>query len=257
MILALQSAIESLLKSQLPDIFTGDTPATVTFSEIAWVFDPLSSDPVAGEPGSLDARDLLPFDPDAPQGPHSLSRSPYPGPRRVYLRSPAGERLTLPHGEILWDSGNPQNFTLMLRADRILDGFDQIEVLYSIVAAATQVKTLHQFTLQISALDANAAEGALALALAVLTLHRTTLMEQGGANWISAGYQAQSTVKELKLSAGAVSDALTRRLEFSVQVDLLLQRLLAEDEGRPIEQILSPGQAGSGKAIAIEPDVES
>jgi hypothetical protein len=163
----------------------------------------------------------------------------------------------LSHPEIAWDSTDPQIFTLAPRPDRLLDGFNQIEVLYSIVAAATQVKTLHKFVVQITAVDANAAETAFALALAVLALHRNTLMEQGSASWVTAGYQTQSIVKELKLSAGATPDAYTRQLNLSVQVDLLLQRLLAEDEGRPIERIFSPGQAGSAKAIAIEPDVEA
>lgn len=257
MILALQSAIAALLETSLPEIFSGATPATVTFPEDNWNFDPLSADPVAGEPGPEDARDILPFDAAAPAGPHTLTRAPYPGPKRIYLRAASGERMALSKAEINWDANNPHIFTLAPRADRALEDFNQLEVLYAVVSAATQIKTLHKFTLQISAADGPGTETAFALALSVLTLSRATLMEQGGASWTSSGYQAQSVIKELKLSAGAIPSATTRQLKMTVQVDLRLQRLLAEDEGKPIERILSPGQEASTKPIAIEPDVEA
>lgn len=257
MILALQSAIAALLETSLPEIFGGATPATVMFPEGIWHFDPLSADPVAGEPGPEDARDLLPFDAAAPTGPHTLTRTPYPGPKRIYLRAASGDRLVLSNAEINWDDNDPRVFTLTPRADRVLVDFNQLEVLYGVIGAATQVKTLHKFVLEISASDGPGTETAFALALSVLTLHRTALMEQGGASWTSGGYQAQSSIKELKLSAGAIPSATTRQLEMAVQVDLRLQRLLAVDEGKPIERILSPGQEASTKTIAIEPDVEA
>lgn len=257
MILALQSALVALLETNLPDVFSGATPATVTFPEDSWIFDPLSADPVAGEPGPEEAHDLLPFNPASPAGPHSLTRTPYLGPKRIYLRAATGERVTLSTDEISWDDADPRVFTLAPRADRVMEDFNQLEVLYGVISAATRIKTLHKFTLQISASDGPSTETAFALALAVLTLHRNNLMEEGSASWTSGNYQAESAVKELKLATGAVPSDNARHLEMAAQVELRLQRLLADDEGKPIARILSPGQEASTKPIAIEPDVEA
>ncbi len=257
MILALQSAITTLLETRLPNIFAGATPASLSFPEDSWIFDPMSADPVAGEPGPQDARDLLPFDPAAPSGPHTLTRSPYPGPKRIYLRATGGGRIALSQAEISWDENDARIFTLTPRAVHVLDDFDQLEVLYGIISASTQLKTLHKFVVEVGATDGATTENAFTLALAVLTLHRATLIEQGSDNWTASGYQAQSTVKELKLVSGQTPSANTRQLEMSVQVEMRLQRLLGEDEGTPISHILSPGQTADERGIIIEPEVEA
>jgi hypothetical protein len=83
MLLALENAIVALLKNALPTLFTGATAATATFPNNAWDFDPLSADPVAGEPGPEDAVDDLAFNPTVPAGPYTLSRPPKPGPKSV------------------------------------------------------------------------------------------------------------------------------------------------------------------------------
>ena len=69
MLLALETAIVDLLKSALPALFTGAGAATASFPLNTWDFDPLSADPVAGQPGPEDAVDELPFNAAAPAGP--------------------------------------------------------------------------------------------------------------------------------------------------------------------------------------------
>jgi hypothetical protein len=257
MLLALENAIAELLKSAFPALFTGATPATVTFPGDTWDFDPLSADPVAGEPGPEDAVDDLAFDPCAPAGPYTLTRPPYPGPKRVYLRSAAGELVALGNAEVIWDRSNPASFSLAPRPGRDVAGFDRLEVQYGVVAAATRLKTSHKLTLQITAPDAGAAEQALALSLSALALNRGTLMSQGGFSWNAGGYQAQGTVKMLKFSGGAATAAASRTLFLEAEVDLRLERLLGQDEGKPILRILSPGRTAGTKPIDIDPAVQA
>ncbi|HTT38629.1 MAG TPA: hypothetical protein VMH32_13280 [Burkholderiales bacterium] len=257
MLLALEDAIVALLKSAFPALFTGEGAATVTFPADTWDFDPLSADPVAGEPGPEDAVDDLAFDPSHPAGPYTLTRPPYPGPKRVYLRSAAGELVALSSAELTWDPANPASFTFAPRPGRDVTGFDQLEIQYGVVAVATRLKTLHKLTLQITAADAATAEQALALSLSALALNRTTLIGEGGFSWNAGSYQAEGTLKTLKFSAGAATAAASRQLNLEAEVDLRLERMLAEDEGKPIEHILSPGKTAGTKPVDIDPAVQA
>jgi hypothetical protein len=257
MLLALQNAIVDLLKSALPALFTGAGAASVTFPTHAWSFDPLSADPVAGEPGPEDAVDHLPFDPTTPTGPYALTRPPYPGPKRVYLRSATGELVPLGNAEVTWNPSDPASFTVTPRPGRELSGFDHLEIQYSVVASATRLETLHKFTLQITTADPSAAGQALALSLSVLTLNRVTLMNRGRFSWNSGGYQAEGIVTTLKFSAGSVPEASARTLDMEAGIDLRLERLLGDDEGKTIVRIFSPGRTASSKPIDIDPAVQA
>jgi hypothetical protein len=257
MMLALENAIVALLKNALPALFAGATPATVTFPNDTWDFDALSADPVAGEPGPEDAVDDLAFNPSSPAGPYSLTRPPYPGPRRVYLRSASGELVALSNAEIIWDPLNAASFTFAPRPGRELSGFDHLHILYGVVAAATHLKTIHKLTLQITAAGAANAEQVLALTLAALALNRNALMSEGGFAWNSGSYQAQGIVKAFKFSAGATTAATSRTLSLEVEVDLRVERLLGVDEGKPIMRILSEGQPAGTKTVDIEPIVQA
>src|SRR6187397_2959232 len=166
MLLALETAVVNLLKSALPALFTGAGAATASFPLNTWDFDPLSADPVAGQPGPEDAVDELPFNPAAPAGPYTLTRPPYPGPKRVYLHSTAGELVALANSEVVWNPANPASFSFAPRPGRELSSFAHLQVLYGVVAAATRLKTKHKLALEIGGSTAAAAEQALALALA-------------------------------------------------------------------------------------------
>jgi hypothetical protein len=257
MLLALENAIVDLLQTALPALFTGAVAATATFPADAWDFDPLSADPVAGEPGPEDAVDELAFNPAAPAGPYTLTRPPYPGPKRVYLHSATGELVALGNTEVVWNPSDPASFSLAPRAGRDLSGFDHLQVQYGVVAAATRLKTLHKLTLQLTAADPATAEQALALSLAVLVLNRDTLMRQGGFSWSAGGYQAEGTVKTLKFSSGSAPSTSSRILNLEAELDLRLERLLEEGEGKPIQYILSPGKVPGTKPVDIDPAVQA
>jgi len=253
MLLALKNAIDALLKSALPDVFTGAGAASTSFAAETWDFDPLSADPVAGEPGPEDAVDDVPFDPAAPAGPYALTRMPYPGPKRVYLRGADGELVPLSAAEVVWSATDPTSFTLAPRAGRDLAGFSQLEILYGVVASATRLKTLNKSTLAITAADDAAADKALALALAVLALNRAALMARGAFAWSSGGYQAEGVVKTLKLTAGAAPAATARTLSLEAQIDVRLERVLDENEGKPIAHVLSPGKPAGSQPVDVDP----
>jgi hypothetical protein len=257
MLLALETAIDGLLKSELPSLFSGAGSATATFANQAWDFDRLSADPVAGEPGPQDAVDDLPLNPAAPAGPYLLTRPPYPGAKRVYLRSASGELVALGHSEVVWNPADAASFSLAPRAGRDLAGFDHVHILYAVVAAATHLKTRHKLSLLVAAADAPAAERASTLALAVIVMHRETLLRAGDFAWTANGYQAAGSIKSLKFSAGAAPTGAQRSLSLEAEVELRLERLLEEDEGRPIRHILSPGRAPGSKPIDVNPAVES
>lgn len=256
MLLALQSAITSLLQSSLPALFSGAGAVGVAFGSDSWTFDPLSADPVAGEPGPEDAVDRLAFDPASPAGPYALTRPPYPGPKRVYLRSPAGDLIAVSATELSWNPANPASFGFQPRPGRELDGFDQLEVHYGIVAAGSQLKLLHQATLTLTAADATAAAQALSLALAVLALNRETLREQAAFSVGSGSYQAAGALKTLSFTGGSTAGG-TATLQLAAELDLKVQRLLGDDEGQPIQHIVSPGRPIGDRPVDIDPVVQN
>ena len=257
MLLKLQVAVAALLKTAFPALFTGAGAVSISYALDNWTFDAASADPVAGEPGPEDAVDLLPFDPVAPSGPYTLTRAPYPGPRRVYLRSGLGDLAALLPSELTWNPANALVFTVQPRPGRDLASFNQLEVQYGVVAAGTRLKTLHQLTLSLASADPAKAEQAMVLGLAALALNREALRKQAAFAYATPGYQAQGTLKSLSFASGTSTAATGHRLLLSVEIDLRVQRLLGADEGKPITHILSPGKAVGGKSIDIDPAVQA
>ena len=257
MLLNLQTAIADLLKTALPALFTGAGALTVSFALDNWRFDTSSADPVAGEPGPEDAVDLLLFNPAAPAGPYQLTRRPYPGPRRVYLRSAAGDLVALLPAELVWDALDARILSLRPRAGRELAGFDQLELQYGVVAAGTRLKTQHQLTVMLAATDPAKAERGLVLGLAALALNREALRAQAAFAYSTPDYQAQGSLKSLSFVSGASAAAAGHSLLVNAELDLRVQRLLGADEGKPIAFILSPGKAAGAKSIDIDPAVQA
>jgi len=256
MLLALQTAITALLGDSLPALFVGDGGVQTSYGLDSWTFDPNSADPVAGEPGPEDAVDLLPFDPMAPTGPYALTRPPYPGPKRVYLRSAVGDLIPLSPIELNWDLADAKAFSVLPRPGRELEGFNQLEVHYGVVAAGSSLKLLHQATLSLSAADDETAAQVAALALAVLLLNRDTLRQQAGFAFNGGSYQAIGSFKKLSFVAGTVNGTVAT-VNLTAELALRVERLLGEDEGLPIAQILSPGRPASGRKVDIDPMVQN
>lgn len=259
MLLALQNAFLELLKSSFPDLFDGTpAPIQVTFQNHGWTLDPSSADPTAGEPTQDDAADLLAFDPAQPAGPYTLSRPPYPGPRRVYLRTAGDDRQALGPAEVQWDSANPQSFTLQPKPTRVLSGFNRVEVLYGVTAVFTQLKSHHQLPVLLSGSEDATLERGEALALAAFALNREAVMAAGAFSHAGGDYTAAGTLKSLKLLKGAANTGSSRELVLDAEVELKVSRALAEGEGRAILRIVSPGKSPSGeRKVDIDIDVQS
>lgn len=253
MLLALQIAIDTLLKSALPSLFTGPGAAAVTFSADAWDFDRLSADPIAGEPGPEDAVDELVFDPTAAAGPYALTRPPCAGQKRVYLRSTGGALVALRNSEVVWNAADAASFSVVPAVGRVLAGFDHLHVMYGVVAAATRLKSSHKLALQIAASDAESTERAFALALAVLVINREALLRAASSSRTAGGYQADVTLKTLRFTSGSSPEPALRTLALEAEVELRLERLIGEEEGRSIERSLSPGRELGRKTTDSDP----
>jgi len=234
----LDLAIKALLVQALPALFGGAAPAVqAAVTGDLFEVDPHSADPVASEPRPDDRTDDLPFDPAQPQGPYLLTQEPDPGPRRVRLTSALGDRIALSDGEVAWDANDARRFTLALRPDRGLQGIDGVQVLYSVVAVYTRLKTTQDFTLKLQSTDAPKLEQAEALAIAVIALNRAQLIEDGRDSFGAGDYGAQIEVKSFRLVKGSSPAADTRLLQFSAEIELKATRALGADEGRPIQRI--------------------
>jgi hypothetical protein len=258
MLLALQNAFLELLKTSFPEVFGGEAPpVTVTFQRYGWTLEPSSADPTAGEPTPDDAVDLLPFEPEHPEGPYTLSRPPYPGPRRVYLRSASNERQTLGPSEVRWDGDDPRSFTLQPRPTRVLSGFDRVEVLYGVTAVSTQLKSHHELPVVLSGSEDAALERAQALALAAFALNREAVMAAGAFSASGGDYTAAGVIKSLKLLEGVANAGSSREFVLEAQVELKVGRALAEGEGQPILRIVSPGKTPGDRKVDIDIDVQS
>lgn len=258
MLLALQNAFHELLKAEFPEVFGGETAVVaLEFPAHVWIFDPSSAEATAGEPAQDEAQDQLPFDPAGPEGPYSLSRMPYPGPRRVYLRTPAGDRLVLGPAEVHWSAIDSREFTLHPKPTRALAGFDIVEVLYGVTAVFTKLKSLHEMQVSLSADGSATAERAELLALAAFALGREAVMKAGAFAESGGGYEALGEIKSLKLRRGSAPSQGIRTLTLDAEVELKVSRALGEDEGRPITRILSPGKAPGERKVDVGIDVQA
>src|SRR5262245_59688875 len=116
----LDEALRALITTALPELFSGPAAVTLKISGDLFEIDPNAADAMASEPRSEDRTDTLAFDPGSPAGPYSLTQSPYPGPRRVYLTTGDGDRIPLRESEVVVDEVNSRMFRLALRPGRDL-----------------------------------------------------------------------------------------------------------------------------------------
>jgi hypothetical protein len=239
----LDVALRALLIQALPGLFGGSTPA-VTLSVVgdAFVVDKRSTEPIAGKPRPDDRVDSFAFDPDDPPGPYVLTASPYPGPRRVRLRSVTGSVATLTASELAWDPHDSRRLTVQPRPGRDLTGFSTLEVLYGVTAVFTSVKGTRTLELAFDGADAGKLRSAEALALAVIALNRERLAADAVTDYSDGDYRARGGVINLALTQASALSGETRGLTLVAEVGYKLERALREDEGTPIEYILSPGR---------------
>jgi hypothetical protein len=245
----LDVALANLLASALPDLFGGATPVVRTsIATDALEIVARESEQTSGDARPTDQLDALPYDPGAPHGPFTLTRPPYPGPRRVRLRSPVAT-TTLDHTEVAWDSADPRVLRLNLRASRDTSTVTAVEVLYAITAvfATIAVKRTLVVSLDAKAADAGRLAAGVALALAVVELNREALGAAAAVAYADGAYGAASRVKRLRVIGVSTPAATKRLLTLQADVALTVDRALLDFEGSPIRSILTPGVAADPK----------
>ena len=250
----LDEAIAALLKDALPGLL-GGTPPPVSLAVQSDTFatDPNAADALASEARPDDHRDQFPFDPgeivfdrdDPAFDPAALPRftltkPPYPGPRRVRLLTGAGDRIALGEREVIWDEDDTRRFTLAPARTRDLAGVEAVQVLYGVIAVFTMVKLNQVMSVIFESADAGQLERCEALATGVIELHRQELLDESTAAYDDGDYGATVKTNSFKLVEGNRPAANQRRLVYQAEVELKITRALHDDEGRPIVRIRTP-----------------
>lgn len=268
----LDNAITTLLTAALPSLLGGETPPVVlTIQSGCFVVDPRSAEGLASEPRPDDQLDHFAFNPagivfdphdpayDPQQLPRfTLTKPPYAGPRRVRLRTAAGDRIPVREQEVQWDELDTRVFILALLPSRDLTDVNGVEVLYGVIAVFTTLKANHPMTIQLQAADAAQLERASALVTGVIALNTQELLDHSTATYDDGDYSATAKAMSLNLLEGNSPAADQRVLTYQVEIELKTTRALRSDEGRPIVRIRTPGRPlDPGRPVDIDIGVDA
>jgi N-acyl-L-homoserine lactone synthetase len=252
----LDDAITTLLTAALPHLFSGATPpVALTIQSDRFVVDPNSAEGMTSEPRADDQHDHFAFNPAGivfdPNDPNydplrlptfTLTKPPYPGPRRIRLRTAAGDRIPVREREVRWDEMDARILTLALSPTRDLTDANGVEVLYSMIAVFTTLKAHQTMTLQLQAANAAQLEQAEALVVGVVELNKQELIEHSVATYDEGDYRATVKANSLTLIEGNSPAGNQRVLAYQIEIELKTTRALRSDEGRPIVHIRTPGR---------------
>jgi hypothetical protein len=253
-----ETALRDLLVESLKGLFGGTKPkVTLKIATDVLEIDPYSVDSTASEPRPDDRADNLVFNSARPEGPYRLTQPPYPGARRVRLERQSGGYATLRDDEVLWDEIDSQNFSLALRPNRDTSMFKTVQVLYGVIAIFTRIRATQTITIELESADTAKLEQAAMLTVAVFQLNHQQLMNEARSTYEEGDYGANIEVRTLQL-VNVTRPAETKRLfTLRLDIDMKATRALAEEEGKPITRIVTPGQPlEEGRRVRIEPDVE-
>jgi hypothetical protein len=257
----LPEALETLLTSSLPGLFGDENGGAVGLTVgggLLEIDQEQSADATASEPRPDDRVDDLEFDPDNPAGPYTLTQPPYPGPRRVWLVAGADYRIPLRPEEVIWDRTDARSFSLALRPQRDVSAVTGIRVLYGVTAIYTKIKAVQTLDVQLETSDASLLERAESLVVAVIQLNRQRLADEARAIYEDGDYGAIVELKNVGLVRGTRPADDTRALVLQAELELKASRALGEDEGVPIERILTPGRPlDPDRPIDVHIDVEA
>ncbi len=255
----LDEALRTLLVSSLPALLGGNAPpVTLGIVEDIFLLDSASAEAPTSEARPDDQVDNFPFNPINPPPNFTLSKPPYPGPRRVRLTTSDGDRISLQSTEILWDAVDSQKFSLALRPIHDMSHVTGIQVLYSVTAVFTTLKANQNFLINLQSANAAQLEQAEALSLGVIELNHQDLIDGAATTYDSGGYSAAVTVKSFKLLQGITPASGQRQFTFTAEVELKARRALEAGEGAPITHIRTPGRPlDPNRPVDISIDVEA
>jgi hypothetical protein len=257
----LPEALETLLTTSLPGLFGDENGGAVGLTVgdgLLEIDQEQSADATASEPRPDDSMDDLGFDPEDPAGPYTLSQPPYPGPRRVWLMTDSDCRLPLRPEEVVWDRTDARVFTLALRPQRDVSAFTGVRVLYGVTAVYTKVKAVQTLDVRLETPEAGLLKRAESLVVAVIQLNRQRLVEEARATYEDGEYGAIVELKNIGLVRGTTPEDDARLLLVRAELELKASRALGENEGMPIERILTPGRRPDpDRPIDVHIDVEA
>ena len=257
----LPEALETLLTTSLPGLFGDENGGAVGLTVgdgLLEIDQEQSADATASEPRPDDSMDDLGFDPEDPAGPYTLSQPPYPGPRRVWLVTDSDCRLPLRPEEVVWDRTDARVFTLALRPQRDVSAFTGVRVLYGVTAVYTKVKAVQTLDVRLETPEAGLLKRAESLVVAVIQLNRQRLVEEARATYEDGEYGAIVELKNIGLVRGTTPEDDARLLLVRAELELKASRALGENEGMPIERILTPGRTPDpDRPIDVHIDVEA
>lgn len=254
----LPNALETLLTTSLPGLFGGGAVGLSVVGGLLEIDQEQSADATASEPRPDDRVDDLGFDPEDPAGPYTLTQPPYPGPRRVWLVTGAADRLPLRSEEVVWDRTDARIFSLALRPQRDVSAVTGIRVLYGVTAVYTKVKAVQTLDVRLTTSDSDLLERAESLVVAVIQLNRQRLADEARAIYEDGDYGAAVELKNVGLIRGTTPEDDVRLLLMRAELELKASRALGEDEGAPIERILTPGRPPDpDRPIDVHIDVEA
>jgi hypothetical protein len=257
----LPEALETLLTTSLPGLFDDENGGAVGLTVgdgLLEIDQEQSADATASEPRPDDSMDDLGFDPEDPAGPYTLSQLPYPGPRRVWLVTDSDCKLPLRPEEVVWDRTDARVFTLALRPQRDVSAFTGVRMLYGVTAVYTKVKAVQTLDVRLETPEAGLLKRAESLVVAVIQLNRQRLVEEARATYEDGEYGAIVELKNIGLVRGTTPEDDARLLLVRAELELKASRALGENEGMPIERILTPGRTPDpDRPIDVHIDVEA